>query len=187
MRVCLSALLAMLLLAGCAPVAREPDDLALVRVLGIDGGGSVCLTARCGEDAAQSGAQGQAQADSFEQARRAVVWSGAGKELSLTGVSFLLVGTDADLEQLLYAVLEDEELGASATVWAVRESAAWTLTACGDPTADLELFTLRGIDAPTAAQALAALTTWGHVALPCVAAHEGHLEIRGSVDWKNGG
>ena len=42
------ALLALLVLTGCAPTAREPDRLALVRVLGVDGGGPVALAGVCG-------------------------------------------------------------------------------------------------------------------------------------------
>ena len=39
-----------LLLCGCAPTAREPDQLSLVRVLGVAGSGPVELTAVCGMD-----------------------------------------------------------------------------------------------------------------------------------------
>ena len=44
--VLLAALL--FLLSGCAPQARELDGMALVRVLGVDGGEEVTLTAVCG-------------------------------------------------------------------------------------------------------------------------------------------
>ena len=36
------------LLAGWHPVPKEPEGLALVRVLGVDGAGPVTLTAVCG-------------------------------------------------------------------------------------------------------------------------------------------
>ena len=36
------------LLAGWQPAPKEPEGLALVRVLGVDGAGPVVLTAVCG-------------------------------------------------------------------------------------------------------------------------------------------
>ena len=48
MRRAVALLAGLLLLSGCVPNAREPAELALVRVLGVDGGGPVTLTAVCG-------------------------------------------------------------------------------------------------------------------------------------------
>ena len=47
-RAVILALGAAVVLSGCAPSAREPDNLALVRVLGVDGAGPVTLTGVCG-------------------------------------------------------------------------------------------------------------------------------------------
>ena len=44
-RMWMLALSLALVLCGCAPTAREPDQLALVRVLGVAGAGPVELTA----------------------------------------------------------------------------------------------------------------------------------------------
>src|SRR5699024_10956811 len=49
-RMWMLALSLALVLCGCAPTAREPDQLALVRVLGVAGSGPVELTAVCGLD-----------------------------------------------------------------------------------------------------------------------------------------
>lgn len=173
-----------LLLTGCAPVAREPDRLALVRVLGVDGSAPVTLTAVCARDERGQTGGGCAEGASFEQARRELPWSGTAEELSLTGVSYLLIGPETDLEQLLFAVLGDADLGVSATVWLAEGGAQAALSACGDPLTDLERLTLRGIAAPTAAQALAALSSAGEVTLPCLTAQDGKLMEQGARQWR---
>ena len=174
----------LLLLSGCAPVAREPDDLALVRVLGVDGSSPVALTAVCARGESGDAERGYAEAESFERARGQIPWSGTAEELSLTGVDYLLIGPNAELEELLYSVLEDTDLGAAATVWLLEEAASVTLEACGDPAADLELLTLKGVEAPTVAQAVAALSSAGEVSLPCLTARDGKLEERGERRWR---
>lgn len=184
MKICLASVMMALLLSGCAPVAREPDDLALVRVLGVDGSGKVTLTAVCGSDQQGGVLRGEAAADSFVQARQAVTWSGEGKELSLTGVSYLLVGPDVELERVLFAILEDADLGASATVWLVKDGAGRTLGSCKDPAADLNLLTLEKVQAPTVAQAAAALATNTWVDLPCLIEQGGRLNEGGTSRWE---
>lgn len=179
----LCAALLLTLLPGCSSVAREPDNLALVRVLGVDGSGPVTLTAVCGGSDQEDVGRGGSTGADFEAARELLPWSGQGEELSLTGVSYLLVGPDADLTSLLFAVLEDSDLGASATVWLAEGGAAALLAACGDPAADLELLSLRGVTGPTAAQALAALTTDGVVELPCLGETDGRITERGVSRW----
>lgn len=176
-------LLPLFLLCGCAPVAREPDNLALVRVLGVDGSGPVTLTAVCGGNDQTDTGRGSAAAADFLAARQQLPWSGKDEELSLTGVSFLLVGPDVDLAAVLFAVLEDADLGATATVWLVETGAARLLDACADPAADLELLTLRGVQAPTVAQAVAALSTEGAVSLPCLGERDGCVEALGVKEW----
>lgn len=177
----------LLLLTACAPVAREPDELALVRVLGVDGGDRVKLTAVCGKDA-QSGVMfGDAEGDSFERARESVVWSGRGKEFSLTGVSHLVIGADVELEKVLFAILEDADLGASAKVWLAEDEVGELLEECEDPVADLELLEQKGIKAPSVAQAAAALSTNGSVELPRLEEENGRLEEGGWTVWKKAG
>ena len=173
-----------LLLAGCSPAAREPDDLALVRVLGVDGGSPVVMAAVCAREGEEPAWSGWVEAESFEQARRALPWSGGTEELSLAGVSHLLVGPGVDLEKLLFAVLEDAELGAASAVWATDQNCAVVLAVCTDPAADLELLTLQGVAAPTVAQAVAALVSEGEVTLPCLGVRAGRLEERGERRWE---
>ena len=98
--------------------------------------------------------------------------------------SYLLVGPEANLESLLYSVLEDADLGATATVWLMEAGVSAELEACEDPAADLELLTLRGVEAPTVAQAVAALSSKGEVYLPSLGAQDGKLEERGVRRWK---
>lgn len=171
-----------LLLAGCASVAKEPDNLTLVQVLGIDGSGPVVFTAVSGDG--QNGvSRGSARGDDFRQARGDIPWSGKGTELSVTGVSYLVLSEDADLYAVLMGVMEDSDLGASATVWTVCGSAAALLENTDDPAADLQLLTLKGTAAPTVAQALFALTTDGGVKLPCLCEKDGRVEEQGAVLW----
>lgn len=185
MRRCLTLAAALLLLAGCAPVAREPDRLALVRVLGVDGSDPVSLTAVCGSAEPNGVLRGAATAATFEGAKRAVVWSGEGMELSLTGVSYLLVASDVDLEAVLLEVLADADLGASTTVWMVEGGAGAALNRCRDPAAELELLALSGAAAPSVAQAEAALSTRGEVVIPCLKLKRGRLEKEGDAIWRS--
>ena len=184
MKRCAVLAVCVLLLTGCAPVAREPDNLALVRVLGMDGGSPVVLTAVCARNKQGEIGRGVAQAEDFEKVRRQIPWSGTAEELSLTGVSYLLIGPETDLESLLYFVLEDADLGATATVWLTEEDAAAVLEACEDPAADLELLTLQGIRAPTVAQTVAALSSTGEVFLPCLEVRNGKLKEEGERQWQ---
>jgi hypothetical protein len=144
----------------------------------------VVLTAVCGKDGEKQPRRGGAEGSTFEAARSALPWSGEGQELSLTGVTWLVVGGDVDLPAVLLAVLEDADLGASAFVWAVDAEARAALEGCGDPAADLRLFELQGVRAPTAAQAAAALYTDGWVALPCLEVLDGRLEHKGEIIWQ---
>lgn len=170
-----------LLLTGCG---REPDQIALVRVLGVDGSGPVELTAVCGGTDQQDGSRGACREADLAAALALLPWSGE-EELSLTSVSYLIVGEDADLQTMLFTVLEDEELGTSATVWVGRDGAAALLAECEDPASYLALLTQRGVAAPTVAQALAALCTDGRVTLPVLAAENGQPVWKGETVWED--
>lgn len=172
---------ALFLLCGCSPNAREPEDLALVRVLGVDGASPVALTAVCGSVSGQPPLRGSCVDETLLLARQALPWTGE-EELALTGVSWLVVGRETDLEGLLFAVLEDRELGPSAAVW-LAEDAAAVLAACEDPAACLELLKTRGMEAPSAAKTLGTLLTEGRVLLPRLTCREGKLEISGE-EWR---
>lgn len=183
----LAALLAgLLLLSGCASNAREPADLALVRVLGVDGGGPVTLTAVCGGSGQEDPGRGSCAGGSFPEAKKELPWSGR-EELSLTSVSYLLLGPDTDLYAVAMAILNDPELGASATVWLAAEGAGALLDGCGDPASDLELLTMAGTEAPTVAQAAAALAGGSQVTLPCLTEENGRAVKQGEAIWKRNG
>lgn len=169
--------LALVLLCGCSANAREPDRLALVRVLGVDGASPVTLTAVCAD-----GGRAAVAGETFSLARYRLPWAGE-EELALTNVSWLAVGRDVDLTAALYAILEERELGASMTVWLADEGAAALLENCTDPAADLELLKKQGVQAPTAAKTLGMLRTEGSVLLPVVTAREGRLTLRGEERW----
>lgn len=178
------ALCLCLALCGCAPTAREPDQLALVRVLGVAGEGPVEVTAVCGlDDGADAPLRGSCEGADLSAALEEAPWS-ARQELALTSVSYLVVGADVDLHQVLTQVLGDEELGATATVWVSMDAVGETLDGCEDPAGDLTLWTNQGVKAPTVAAALATLTTQGKVELPCVGARGGRLEQTGWCKWE---
>ena len=77
---------AALLMVGWRPVPREPEGLALVRVLGVDGSGPLALTAVCGGNDQEDPSRGTCIRAGFEEALDALPWSGE-EELSLTSVS----------------------------------------------------------------------------------------------------
>lgn len=171
-------------LTGCTSVAREPDSLTLVRVLGVDDGDAVVFTAVSGKSDQGAVERGGSKGENYQQAREKVPWSGKGTELSLTGVSYVLVGESVDLQELLQWVMEDVDLGASATVWVAEGGAEDLLSDCEDPAADLELLTIKGTAAPTVAQAAAELATDGKTALPRLGRKDGRVEERGMTEWK---
>ena len=171
------AVCAAVLLAGWRPVPREPEGLALVRVLGVDGAGPLTLTAVCGGE--ENGPErGRCTGVSFGEALEQLPWSGE-EELSLTSVSYIIVGRDAALEEILLAVLRNRELGASATVWLAEEGAAVLLDGCADPASGLDLLTRQGQNAPTAAEALARLEGGETLTLPLLAGDGPAL-----IDWE---
>lgn len=166
------------LLAGWRPVPREPEGLALVRVLGVDGAGPLTLTAVCGGE--ENGPErGRCTGVSFGEALEQLPWSGE-EELSLTSVSYIIVGRDVELEQILLAALRNRELGASATVWLAEEGAARLLDGCPDPASGLDLLIRRGVEAPTVVEALAALEAGERPALPLLVG--GGPEL---IDWED--
>lgn len=171
------------LLAGWRPAPKEPEGLALVRVLGVDGAGPVVLTAVCGGDDQSDQSRGQCAGTDFDGALSGLPWAGGTEELSLTSVSWFIVGRDVDLEQVLTAALRDEEIGAAATVWLAEEGAAELLERCDDPASALELLKRRGIEAPTVVQALAALEN-GELSLPLLA---GRRDGPILLDWEEWG
>ncbi len=166
------------ILAGWRPAPREPEGMALVRVLGVDGAGPVTLTAVCGGDDQENQSRGRCAGRDFGQALEGLPWSGE-EELSLTSVSYLVVGRDVDLKQTLLAVLRNRELGASASVWLAEEGAGALLDGCGDPAGRLDLLTRQGVEAPTAVRALAALERGKALVLPLLDGTGPEL-----IDWE---
>lgn len=174
----LPALLLAVLLLGWHPIPREPEGLALARVLGVDGRRPVVLTAVCGGDGQENPSRGTCAGVDFEQALAGLPWCGE-EQLALNNVSYLVVGRDVDLEKVLLAVLRNEELGASATVWLAEEGAAALLAGCADPAKGLDLLTRQGTGAPTAVEALAALRSGDGLSLPLLAGNRPAL-----IDWE---
>ncbi len=169
--------------AGCAPNAREPDGLALARVLGVDGRGPVTLSAVCEQD--EEGGEplrGSATGSDFQAARSALPWTGE-RELALTSLSYLIIDRDADVKAVTAAVLADQELSPGASVW-LAEDVGTLLEECADPVGRLAVLEERGIEAPTAAQALAKVETDGSVPLPLLLWDGETLETAGAVRWE---
>lgn len=172
------ALCGAVLLAGWRPAPKEPEGLALVRVLGVDGQGPVLLTAVCGGEDQEEPGRGRCAGADFDTALVGLPWSGE-EELSLTSVSYIIVGRDVALEEILLAVLRNRELGASATVWLAEEGAWALLDSCADPASGLDLLARQGQNAPTAAEALARLEGGETLTLPLLAGGGPAL-----IDWE---
>ena len=175
------SLLLCVLLTGCASHADEPDGLALARVLGVDGGEDVTLTAVCDSQSQQEPIRGEVSARDFSAAREKLPWSGD-RELALTSLSHLIIGEGTDLEEVLAAVLNDRELSPAALVWCA-EDAEELLEESGDPVGRLELLLEQGAAAPTVAEALAELKTYGAVELPLLELEGSQIELRGKIRW----
>lgn len=172
------------LLAGWHPALKEPEGLALIRVLGVDGAGPVTLTAVCGgDDQEDSRDRGQCTAADFDEALKEIPWSGK-EELSLTSVTWLVIGREVELESVLLSALRNEELGASATVWLGSDGAAELLGSCTDPASALELLERQGIEAPTVVEALAALCRGDELCLPLLMTGEDGLILIDWVEWR---
>ena len=172
------------LLSGWHPVPKEPEGLALVRVLGVDGAGPVTLTAVCGgEDQEHNQSRGRCTGADFEEALEELPWSG-GEELSITSVTWLVVGRKVEPESVLLAALRNEKLGANATVWLAESGAAELLESCEDPASALELLGRQGFEGPTVVAALAALYRRDELRLPRLAAGEDGLTLIDWVEWR---
>ena len=169
---------AVLLVAGWRPASKEPEGLALVRVLGVDGREAVTLTAVCGGDNQEDPGRGRCAGADFQRALEALPWSGE-QELSLTSVSYIIVGRDVELRGVLLSALRNEELGASATVWLAEKGAAALLDSCGDPASGLDLLARQGTEAPTVVEALARLEGGETLTLPLLAGDRPAL-----IDWE---
>lgn len=170
------------LLSGCASHAAEPEGLALVRVLGVDGGAEITLTAVCPGQQGEEPVRGSASAPEFGAARARLPGAGE-REMALTNLSYLIINKEADLALVLLEVLRDREMSPSATVW-YAESAKELLAACGDPAGRLEVLSGQGVEAPTVVDALAALESTGVVRLPVLLAEDGTLTVTESVLWE---
>lgn len=171
------------LLAGWRPAPKEPEGLALVRVLGVDGGGPAVLSAVCGGEDQENPSRGQCRGPDFARALESLPWSGE-EELSLTSVSYLIVGRDVELEDVLLTALRNEELGASAAVWLAGDRAAALLENCPDPASALELLERQGIEGPTVVEALAALYRGDGPSLPLLEGDGDGLRLTGWEKWR---
>ena len=173
------------LLAGWHPVPKEPEGLALVRVLGVDGAGPVTLTAVSGgEDQEGDRSRGQCSGADFEEALKELPWSGR-EELSFTSVTYFVIGREVELESVLLAALRNAELGASVTVWLAEGGAAELLGSCEDPASALELLERQGAEAPTVVEVLAALYRGEELCLPLLMTGENGLMLIDRMEWRS--
>lgn len=171
------------LLAGGRPAPREPEGLALVRVLGVDGPGPVTLTAVCGGEDQEDPSRGRCAGADFAAGLEKLPWSGE-EELSLTSVSCLVVGRDAPLADVLLTALRNAELGAACTVWLAEEGAGPLLERCDDPARAMELLARQGVEAPTVVDALAAVWGGEELCLPLVTGAETGPVLLDWEEWR---
>ena len=176
----LAVLSMLLLLAGCAPHAREPEGLGLVCILGVDGGEEITLTAVCHARGEEPSLRGRVRASDISAARQMLPRCGE-REMALTNLSYLIINEEVALEPLLTEVLNDREMSPSVTVWFARDGAA-LLDACDDPVSRLQVLEEDG-GAPTAVEVLAALRQGDAVNLPVLEERDGVLQTEGVWEW----
>lgn len=170
-----------LLLSGCGamPYPRELENTLLMRVLGVDQTeDGVVVTAanipESGEEETVLTAAGRDLEESCQKLKE------AGEEyVALTHVTQIVVGADSDLQMVLTAVLEQREVGQSATVWRCEESARETMEQVGGGAKRLTSLELNqsGLETLTVLGALAQLEQAGEVSLPGLTVREGVLEV----------
>lgn len=165
------------LLSACG--GRELENTVLIRVLGVDGGEDVVLTAAGDEEELWTAA-----GENFEEARQALPDAGT-EYLSLTNVEQIIVGDRADLGEVLEDVMDDGELSPSATVWCASAPASALMEDGGELAARLDILE-RSAGGVTAVEALAALETDGEVWLPALTVSGGTLERAGRSLFREG-
>lgn len=183
----LAWLAALFLLTGCdaKPFARELEATMLVQVLGVDWAeGRVELTAACDPDAGGGTATPviSASGADFEDAKSAL--QAAGEEyVSLTHVTQIVLGEEADLSAVLEAALEESALGQSATVWIAEKRSArelmWEVNGGAKRLSSIELNS--GVEAVTVLQSRMRLEERGWVEVPVLTATDAGLELAGTV------
>ena len=174
-------LLACLLLSGCGalPYPRELENTLLMRVLGIDQReGEVVVTAanipEKGEEGACLTARGKDLEESCQRLKEA--WE---EYVALTHVTQIVVGENSDLGSVLKAVLDQREIGQTATVWRCEGTARESREKVGGGAKRLTSLELNqsGLETVTVLQALARLEETGEVALPGLVVKDGVLEV----------
>ena len=173
--------LACLLLCGCGalPYPRELENTLLMRVLGVDQSwDEVVVTAanipEKGEEKISLTAKGKDLEESCQRLKE------TGEEyVALTHVTQIVIGEDSDLQAVLQAVLEQKEVGQTATVWRCEGTAWETMEKTGGGAKRLTSLELNqsGLKTVTVLEALAQLEETGEVALPELTVKDGALEV----------
>lgn len=171
----------LLLLSGCEamPYPRELENTLLMRMLGVDQTReSVVVTAA---DIPENGGEEtllSATGKDLEESCRKLKESGE-EYVALTHVTQIVVGVDSDLRTVLEAVLEQRELGQSATVWRAEETAKGLMEQAGGGAKRLTSMELNRpeLESLTVLEAMAELEQTGEVVLPGLGVREGVLEV----------
>lgn len=172
----------LLLTAGCAPHAREPEQLALVRVLGVDGGGPVTVTGLCSPtEQGEPPPPGRAMGADLAQALDCLPWVGE-QELALSHLSHVVLGDGASLAELLEELAERRTLSVTAALWQCGEAGP-LLEGCPGAFERLELLKQGGVQPPTAGEVLAALAAGEPVRLPRLVEEDGSLRLVEEALW----
>ena len=165
-----------LLLTGCA--GHELSNVSLVRVLGIDGGGPVTVTAVAG---AEDERAIFCCAGEDVPAAQAVLATLGSERLAVTHMGQVVLGEDVSV-QCLWDEVVQRESGYGATVWLAEEGTACDLLAdANDPAGRLKHLEESGVAAPTLLEAVSALVREGEVTAPVLGLRDRELEV---VDWR---
>lgn len=164
----------LLFLAGCG--GRELSNVSLVRTLGIDGAGSVVVTAIAGE--ADERALFCTAGEDVIAAQKALETLGS-ERLAVTHVGQVVLGETATAQALWDEVVHRDS-GYGATVWLTESGSAYRLLAdADDPAGRLKHLEECGAAAPSLMEVVSALARDGQITVPVVGIRGGEIEITG--------
>lgn len=164
------------LLTGCA--GQELSNVSLVRVLGIDGGGPVIVTAVAGAEDERG--IFRCAGEDVPAAQKTLETLGS-ERLAVTHIGQVVLGENA-AAQCLWDEVVQRESGYGATVWLAETGTAYDLlTGASDPAGRLKHLEESGVAAPTLLEAVSALVRCGEVTVPVLGLRDGGLEV---VGWR---
>lgn len=176
-----------LVLCGCTSVyGREPENTVVVQVLGVDWSDGVYTLTAAGRSGTGEPVIQRTAGPSLEEAFAALPGGGEAW-LSLTGVSWLLLGDGVDPREVLLYVLADSGMSWRATVWYTPIAEATMRELEDGGMGRLRVLEESGLETVDVLDVLTALESGEAAEVPAVMAAGGTLEPVGSVWYQRSG